>query len=325
MTVPLRESSIISYLEGCRTRLAKKATFEYAITEIKVLLDHSGVGLKLAAVQRKLVEVLARCMTLLKTRYTSSAFWKAGSDLLAKCQGILTSEVDQRLIKTWQTDCANILDEPASSAQAADTDQHSHATSQSGYLFEGQLSQAHEPPARPQGLEELLHLLAAQQVATRTEDEGEEGEPDAQRQADNQAYTQRLEEALMASLQDAEGGNVAAAAPPASKHAVKSLVREVLSEERLQQLGGPATECAVCREDLQVGEEVQIMPCNSNHVYHPDCLAPWLKGHNSCPVCRFELPTDDMAYENKKERDQREAEERKGAANAVSHTDFLYT
>ena len=41
----------------------------------------------------------------------------------------------------------------------------------------------------------------------------------------------------MASLQDAEGGNVAAAAPPASKHAVKSLVREVLSEERLQQLG----------------------------------------------------------------------------------------
>ena len=80
-----------------------------------------------------------------------------------------------------------------------------------------------------------------------------------------------------------------------------------------------------CREDLQVGEEVQIMPCSSHHVYHPACLAPWLKEHNSCPVCRFELPTDDMAYENKKERDQREAEDRKGAANAVSHTDFLYT
>ena len=82
--------------------------------------------------------------------------------------------------------------------------------------------------------------------------------------------------------------------------------------------------CA-CREDLQVGEEVQIMPCNSNHVYHADCLAPWLKAHNSCPVCRFELPTDDMVYERKKERDQHEAEERKGAANAVTHTDFLYT
>ena len=38
-------------------------------------------------------------------------------------------------------------------------------------------------------MEELLHLLAAQQVASRTE-EGEEGEPDAQQQADHQAYTQ---------------------------------------------------------------------------------------------------------------------------------------
>ena len=51
----------------------------------------------------------------------------------------------------------------------------------------------------------------------------------------------------MASLADAEGGNTSAAAPPASKHAVKALVKETLSEERLQQLGGGGTECAVCR------------------------------------------------------------------------------
>jgi len=56
-----------------------------------------------------------------------------------------------------------------------------------------------------------------------------------------------LEEALIASLADAEGANPAAGAPPASKHAVKSLVREKLSGERLQQLGGAGTQCAVCR------------------------------------------------------------------------------
>jgi hypothetical protein len=39
-----------------------------------------------------------------------------------------------------------------------------------------------------------------------------------------------------------------------------------------------------CREDLQVGDEVQIMPCSDHHVFHPPCLAPWLKDHNSCPV-----------------------------------------
>ena len=56
-----------------------------------------------------------------------------------------------------------------------------------------------------------------------------------------------LEEALIDSLADAEGVVGRNGAPPASKHAVKSLVREHLSEQRLQQLGGSGTECAVCR------------------------------------------------------------------------------
>ena len=79
-----------------------------------------------------------------------------------------------------------------------------------------------------------------------------------------------------------------------------------------------------CREDLVVGDEVQIMPCNDGHVFHPPCLKPWLQEHNSCPVCRHELPTDDDSYERQKERDRENAEGAKGAANAVQHNEFIF-
>ena len=79
-----------------------------------------------------------------------------------------------------------------------------------------------------------------------------------------------------------------------------------------------------CREDLVVGDEVQIMPCNDGHVFHPPCLKPWLVEHNSCPVCRHELPTDDDKYERRKEREREDAEGAKGSANALQQNEFIF-
>ncbi|CAA6673398.1 unnamed protein product [Spirodela intermedia] len=52
-----------------------------------------------------------------------------------------------------------------------------------------------------------------------------------------------------------------------------------------------AAPCAICKETLEAGDTAKEMPCG--HAYHAGCLLPWLDLHNTCPTCRYELPTDD--------------------------------
>uniref|UniRef100_A0A0A9EWC3 RING-type domain-containing protein n=1 Tax=Arundo donax TaxID=35708 RepID=A0A0A9EWC3_ARUDO len=49
--------------------------------------------------------------------------------------------------------------------------------------------------------------------------------------------------------------------------------------------------CPVCLEDYAAGERAREMPCR--HMFHANCIVPWLEMHSSCPVCRFQLPADD--------------------------------
>ncbi|CAL5184898.1 unnamed protein product [Lathyrus oleraceus] len=82
--------------------------------------------------------------------------------------------------------------------------------------------------------------------------------------------------------------------PPAAKSAVEKLpVIEVTGEL----LESDSSQCAVCKDTFVLGEKAKQMPCK--HIYHADCILPWLEMHNSCPVCRHELPTDDPDYEQR--------------------------
>ncbi len=80
-------------------------------------------------------------------------------------------------------------------------------------------------------------------------------------------------------------------APPASKSAIEAMPTIQISHEHL---GTDAAQCAVCKDEFEIGAQVRQMPCK--HMYHEDCILPWLAQHNSCPVCRYEMPTDDADY-----------------------------
>ncbi|THU54323.1 hypothetical protein C4D60_Mb10t23870 [Musa balbisiana] len=49
--------------------------------------------------------------------------------------------------------------------------------------------------------------------------------------------------------------------------------------------------CPVCQEDFEIGAEAKEMPCK--HKFHADCILPWLTLHSSCPVCRFQMLTEE--------------------------------
>ncbi|CAN6984617.1 hypothetical protein Bca4012_006435 [Brassica carinata] len=74
--------------------------------------------------------------------------------------------------------------------------------------------------------------------------------------------------------------------PPASKSAIESLPRVEMGDFHIK----AEANCAVCTEVFEAGAEGREMPCK--HIFHGDCIVPWLSIRNSCPVCRFELPSD---------------------------------
>ncbi|KAL6144998.1 hypothetical protein ACLB2K_055687 [Fragaria x ananassa] len=43
--------------------------------------------------------------------------------------------------------------------------------------------------------------------------------------------------------------------------------------------------CAICLEDFEPKQEVMLTPCK--HMFHEECIVPWVKSSGRCPVCRF--------------------------------------
>ncbi|TPX45872.1 hypothetical protein SeMB42_g02480 [Synchytrium endobioticum] len=88
--------------------------------------------------------------------------------------------------------------------------------------------------------------------------------------------------------------------PAASQPAIDALISPaVLSPRRIH------SDCPVCMDTIRTGVQPKahmdgydsratFMPCK--HFFHNSCLTTWLRSHNTCPVCRFELEVDNPEY-----------------------------
>ncbi|CAN6194946.1 unnamed protein product [Urochloa humidicola] len=58
-------------------------------------------------------------------------------------------------------------------------------------------------------------------------------------------------------------------------------------QRKVMDAGEEEAACSVCLGAFESGEIVKLLPV-CLHLYHAECIDPWLRKHSTCPVCRSE-------------------------------------
>ncbi|CAN7040882.1 unnamed protein product [Brassica oleracea var. botrytis] len=79
---------------------------------------------------------------------------------------------------------------------------------------------------------------------------------------------------------------------PASKSSVENLPRVVIGKDE-EKRGS----CPICLDEWSEGDVAAEMPCK--HRFHSKCVEEWLGRHATCPLCRYEMPVEEVEEEKK--------------------------
>ncbi|KAG0320451.1 hypothetical protein BGZ97_000163 [Linnemannia gamsii] len=82
----------------------------------------------------------------------------------------------------------------------------------------------------------------------------------------------------MMELQNRQHGPVGA-----TDEIINAIPHHNLTDEELE----AKTECSVCKDEFAKEDNLLQLPCK--HIFHEDCIKPWLKVSGTCPTCRFSL------------------------------------
>ncbi|PIA60934.1 hypothetical protein AQUCO_00300448v1 [Aquilegia coerulea] len=64
---------------------------------------------------------------------------------------------------------------------------------------------------------------------------------------------------------------------------------EALKTKQYDKENSKEESCSVCYQEFLMAEDVTLMPCS--HIFHNNCIGRWLEMTNTCPMCRFTMPT----------------------------------
>ena len=60
-------------------------------------------------------------------------------------------------------------------------------------------------------------------------------------------------------------------------------------------------DCSICQEDMIENETILKLACR--HAYHQQCITNWLSKHNTCALCRAEMPKEDKVQKVNRQRE----------------------
>lgn len=90
---------------------------------------------------------------------------------------------------------------------------------------------------------------------------------------------------------------------PCTQEFIDSLETLRINEEDIEN----KLSCAICQEEFKLDEDVLELPCEPHkHYYHSnhsecDGILPWLQKNNTCPICRFEFPKEEVEGEEEED------------------------